>query len=336
MKLIRLAQSSLRTRFIIGMSVMLLPVVLLAAGVIFSLQTTTASLDKVVEAVGEEMDTVSHLQPAHGDLRLKPDEAHAVRRRTIFVIAVIFTIGMGISIAAGTALARSILHPVRQLGESALRLGKGDYSSRAAESPDELGKLAGVFNAMAEKLEKSRSDLQDLSVRDGLTGLYNHRVFNAMLADEIVRAQRFKRPVSLLMLDIDQFKRVNDSHGHPVGDAILKGLSEQLGRQVRATDRVCRYGGEAFTVILPETDLEAAAQVAERLRAAVEAQPFDVNTGASMRITVSIGVAAFPKDGVSAPELLASADQLLFVAKRAGCNRACTSQPDPERKTRSH
>jgi diguanylate cyclase (GGDEF)-like protein len=252
----------------------------------------------------------------------------------IFMIAVIFAIGIGISIAAGTALARSILRPVRQLGESALRLGKGEYTFRLAEGPDELGTLAGAFNAMAEKLEKSRSALQDLSVRDDLTGLYNHRVFNAMFADEIVRAQRFKRPVSLLMIDIDDFKRLYDLHGypHPLGDAILKGLSERLCRRVRATDRVCRYGGEAFTVILLETDLEAAADVAERLRAAVEA--FDVNNGASMCITVSIGVAAFPKDGVSAPELLASADQLLFVAKRAGCNRACTSQPDPERKTR--
>ncbi len=152
-------------------------------------------------------------------------------------------------------------------------------------------------------------------------------MFYTLLADELTRAQRFKRPVSLLMLDIDHFKRVNDTHGHQAGDAILKGLSGVLGQQARAIDRVCRYGGEEITVILPETDAVTASNIAERLRAAVEAQPFDVNRGAPIRITVSIGVATFPDQADTPPALVTAADTALYAAKQGGRNRVCHYAP---------
>lgn len=164
-------------------------------------------------------------------------------------------------------------------------------------------------------------ELSELAARDGLTGLYNHRSFYILLTEEIARAQRFGRPVSLLMLDVDHFKRVNDTHGHPAGDAILRGLSELLGCEARAIDRICRYGGEEIAVILPETDLAAAAVIAERLRAAVEMQPFKANVGLPFRITVSIGAASWPMQADSAQALVAAADVALYAAKQGGRNR---------------
>jgi diguanylate cyclase (GGDEF)-like protein len=142
-----------------------------------------------------------------------------------------------------------------------------------------------------------------------------------LLKEETVRAQRFNHPVSLLMLDIDHFKHVNDTHGHGAGDVVLKGLSDLLMKQVRAVDRVCRYGGEEFTVILPETDAALAMQIAERMRAEVERQPFDIGGGKTIGITVSIGVATYPQHLDSPEEVIKAADVALYAAKRAGRNR---------------
>ncbi len=183
-------------------------------------------------------------------------------------------------------------------------------------------------HAMAGRLEADQAALAELATHDGLTGLYNHRTFYALLADELARAQRFSRPLSLLMLDIDHFKRVNDTHGHLAGDAVLKALGKLLHREVRGIDRVCRYGGEEITVILPETDIDAAAHVAERLRAAVEAQPFDANSE-PIRLTVSIGVASFPAHADSAETLVAAADAALYAAKRGGRNLVVRHEPAP-------
>ncbi len=183
------------------------------------------------------------------------------------------------------------------------------------------------LNASLAEKEGLVQSLNELATHDGLTGLYNHREFYKLLEDELVRAQRFNRPASLLMLDIDHFKRVNDTHGHLAGDAVLKELSELLDREARTIDRVCRYGGEEITVILPESDLEAAANMAERMRAAVEAQAFDANADAPLRITVSIGVASFPAHADSAQALVAAADAALYAVKQDGRNRISRYEP---------
>lgn len=183
--------------------------------------------------------------------------------------------------------------------------------------------------SLAEK-EVLVQSLNELATRDGLTGLYNHRTFYALIEDERARARRFDRPVSLLLLDIDHFKYVNDTCGHLAGDSVLRGLSELLGREARAIDRVCRYGGEEITIILPEIDLDAAANIAERLRAAVEAQTFDVNGCAPLRITVSIGVASFPAHADNVQALVAAADAAMYSAKQSGRNRISRYVPAPD------
>jgi diguanylate cyclase (GGDEF)-like protein/PAS domain S-box-containing protein len=181
--------------------------------------------------------------------------------------------------------------------------------------------LLGVFRDITER--KRAEQAEERASRDGLTGLYNHRTFYAFLKDEIVRTQRFSRPVSLLMLDIDHFKHVNDTYGHQAGDAILTGLSDLLVKHARAVDRVCRYGGEEITVILPETDANKAMQIGERLRAAVEHQPFDIGGGKTTRIAVSIGVAAYPQQADTLEALVKAADLALYAAKHGGRNRVC-------------
>jgi diguanylate cyclase (GGDEF)-like protein/PAS domain S-box-containing protein len=189
---------------------------------------------------------------------------------------------------------------------------------------DEKGEIAGVLAVARDITERKRAEqAEELARRDGLTNLCNHRTFNELLRDETVRAQRFNRPVSLLMLDIDHFKRVNDARGHQVGDIILKGLSDLLVKQARAVDHICRYGGEEFTVILPETGKAAAMQIAERLRAEVERRPFEIGDGRTIRITVSIGVATYPKEADSPEEVIKAADVALYAAKDAGRNRVC-------------
>jgi len=235
-----------------------------------------------------------------------------------------------------------------QGGEEELHLGSGEaYVSRTYPIYDAEGKYLYSLHIMQDVTERKRMEerlnaslaekemlvqsLKELATRDGLTGLYNHRTFYKLLEDELARAQRFNRPVSLLMLDIDHFKHVNDTYGHLAGDAVIKGLSELLGRQARAIDRVCRYGGEEITVILPETGLEAAASMAERMRAAVEAQPFDINAGAPVRITVSIGVASWPAQADNVQTLMAAADAAMYAAKQRGRNRISRHEPAPDK-----
>ncbi len=174
---------------------------------------------------------------------------------------------------------------------------------------------------MRDLTERKRAE--DRANRDSLTGLFNHHTFYVLLDDEIVRSKRYNRPVSLLMLDIDHFKTVNDIYGHQAGDAVLKQLSNSLIQQARTIDRVCRYGGEEFMVILSETNTASAMNTAERLRTTVEHQQSDIGGGKYVGITVSIGVATYPHQAKSPQELVKAADKALYAAKAGGRNRVC-------------
>jgi diguanylate cyclase (GGDEF)-like protein len=174
----------------------------------------------------------------------------------------------------------------------------------------------------AEALVRTRlyEQAERFATTDGLTGLVNRRVFGAHLAARLREAQRYRRQLSLLLLDVDHFKKVNDTHGHPAGDTVLRGVAMLAAAQARETDLVARYGGEEMALILPETDLGGARAIAERLRAAVATAEHATDQG-PLRVTVSIGVATWPGSGQTADELLAAADRALYRAKQSGRNR---------------
>jgi len=156
---------------------------------------------------------------------------------------------------------------------------------------------------------------RELSIRDGLTSLYNHRHFHEVLSHEIERSRRYKYPFCLLMIDLDDFKRYNDTYGHPAGDKLLKSFSEFLVRSVRAVDIVFRYGGEEFTIICPETSMQTGIEVAWRLLNLARQK---------MPISISIGLSCFPDDADNKDDLIKKSDEALYQAKRLGKNRICT------------
>jgi diguanylate cyclase (GGDEF)-like protein len=180
-----------------------------------------------------------------------------------------------------------------------------------------------LIGKVGQRIEHDEQKLQNLAIHDGLTGLYNHRTFYSLLEDELKRSLRHIRPLALLMLDIDHFKRVNDTCGHQAGDLILRELSDLLMQQAREIDRVCRYGGEEMILILLETDTEMAINIAERIRKAVETHVFDINAEKQLSITVSIGVASYPLNADTKETLVTAADDAMYRAKQSGRNRVC-------------
>jgi len=184
----------------------------------------------------------------------------------------------------------------------------------------------GLFGLLLGRHDES---LNDLSITDGLTGLYNHRYLHEQLAREIRRSDRYRAPLTCLMLDIDDFKKVNDQWGHPFGDAVLAKTAGLIRETVRTTDTVGRYGGEEFLVMMPQTSREAALLLAERIRRTVEAYPFSLGDG-MVHVTLSIGLATYPSLTLGVRNksaLLSAADQALYKAKRTGKNRTVVWQP---------
>ena len=161
------------------------------------------------------------------------------------------------------------------------------------------------------------------TIRDELTDVYNRRYLDTKLRDEVRRAKRYKRPISVLMLDLDHFKQINDTLGHAQGDETLRELAKLLRGQTREIDVVCRYGGDEFTMVLPETDAQAAARKAERLRQKVAGFDFRnlTDAGRPLRLSLSIGVAALEESVGDEADLLKRADDALFRSKRGGRNR---------------
>lgn len=191
-----------------------------------------------------------------------------------------------------------------------------------AASHDALQQALTRERKLLAKLRHDNQQLQRLAATDALTHLQNLRSFQDILAHQFRTAKRYGRRLSLLGLDVDHFKRVNDVHGHPSGDYVLKELASILTSSVRESDVVCRTGGEEFTVILPEADASQAEAFAERIRAVTEQREFLVH-GRSIHATVSLGVATFPTDvEITEPDLLIYfADQALLFAKSTGRNR---------------
>ncbi|RNC67595.1 MAG: GGDEF domain-containing protein [Desulfuromonadales bacterium] len=178
------------------------------------------------------------------------------------------------------------------------------------------------FAAMAIENAQLHRRTRLMAITDSLTGLYNHRYFQQVFGRELNRASRYGKPLSIVMMDVDDFKKFNDTYGHLHGDKVLAAMGDILEDALRDSDSAFRYGGEEFVVLLPETELPSALQVAERLREIVERKSVEVLKGIVPHgVTVSIGVAAFPRDGETRGELFKSVDDLLYRAKEFGKNR---------------
>jgi diguanylate cyclase (GGDEF)-like protein len=204
-----------------------------------------------------------------------------------------------------------------------LESGADDYITKPFQPRELLARIrAGerIVRLQKELLETNKR-LELLSITDGLTKLNNHRYFQDELARAFEESQRYGRPLSLAMIDLDFFKKVNDTYGHAVGDDVLKCAAALFHDSARSTDLVARYGGEEFAVMMPETELADAALFAEKIRSLVAASPFDTQAGA-IPATVSIGVASVPHSRILSPkELIVAADKALYRAKKNGRNQ---------------
>jgi len=186
----------------------------------------------------------------------------------------------------------------------------------------ELTRLLAKEVAIAIERAILFSEIWDISIRDGLTESFNRRKFDVDIVAEIAIAQQHQKSLSLMMIDIDWFKKYNDFHGHPKGDAILKKVTTTLIYNVRPSDRVYRYGGDEFSVLLPATILDKARLVAKRLQQAIKLEKFNGERESQPggKLTISIGVATFPSDAKQQDELVEAADSALYKAKNSGKN----------------
>jgi diguanylate cyclase (GGDEF)-like protein len=218
---------------------------------------------------------------------------------------------------AGPALFVPLRHNEHALGYLAVYRRRGQKRFTTEEMP--LVSIVANWLSMSLQNRRLSESLKKLAVTDDLTQVYNFRFLKTALRREIKRAGRFHQQLSLVMIDVDNLKRYNDRNGHMRGSLLLRELAGLFSQNVRSFDLVAKYGGDEFTLILPQTDRNGALVVAERVRAVVADHTFPLTTQGS--ITVSIGIAMFPEDGTDPMSLIQAADRALYEAKRKGRNR---------------
>lgn len=264
---------------------------------------------------------------------------------SVYTQAFIAIFGLiGVLVLVGYGVAWNIGHAFSSLARNA-EAGEGFES--LVQRGDEIGLVMHSFNKTLEMLKKRTEEvnefsakleaaneematmnrnLQRISYTDELTGVYNRRFFNLALEKELSRSERYQNSFSLAILDIDHFKRINDEHGHSSGDMVLSEIGRILGVNSRASDVVCRFGGEEFAVILPETGLDGGKHFAEKMLQSVRDCEFNFDDGSKAKITASAGVSVYPSGGGTFDELVSTADQALYRAKKEGRDRACTQE----------
>jgi two-component system, cell cycle response regulator len=206
----------------------------------------------------------------------------------------------------------------------ALEMGVNDYLTRPVDKNELIARVRTQLRKKryAERLRHNVQLSLEMAITDQLTGLHNRRYMSRHLDTLIESAHRLEKPLAFLIFDIDHFKSVNDSHGHDIGEEVLREFAGRISANVRGIDLACRYGGEEFVVVMPDTDISFACQVAERLRKSVETTPFVISRAPhKLGITISIGIASSEGGTDTADALLHRADQALYRAKRDGRNR---------------
>lgn len=292
------------------------------AELVLASNPSRAALSRLDRRVNRILSTLDQIYSAYySEISAQRAQINEAENRFLLIIAAAIGLGLVSAVAGAMWLARSVLVPLREFEKGMTHFANDNLTYRLdLNHNDEIGRLARDFNTMAESLMEHKTRLEELSSRDGLTGLYNRREFENRLREETQRARRYGKPLSVLLLDIDHFKNVNDRYGHQAGDETLIAVADLIRLSARPMDAVCRYGGEELAVILPETDAGGAGIVAERIRASVAESLTTTPQGDEIQVTVSIGFAAFPQDGDTGPGLVKAADEALYAAKQEGRN----------------
>ena len=272
--------------------------------------------------------------------------AQIVRLRNLtlaLVVGLLFLIGL-----AAYLLSLSLVRPLNRLTRGAGKVAAGDLEVDVpVSSRSEVGYLTEVFNDMVGRLRQGREELaainetlrqknvelHEISIRDGLTGLYNRKHLMETLDKEVNRSQRHSHSFSFLVIDIDHFKKYNDTYGHLAGDEVLSRLASVFKKSIRSSDYAARYGGEEFVIILPEIGPEQGVEAAERIRNKVAEENF-AGEGESIEVTISVGVASYPENGEDAQSVIRNADAALYEAKELGRNRVVLAGANKKKKKR--
>lgn len=268
-------------------------------------------------------------------------QAHILTEQKIYFLSILSVMSLLIFAVISLISDRWIVKPIKNLANATKVFARGDLKSHRIthQSGDEFGLLSEAINDMAaqldnlcsnaetrsSELEELNRKLETLAITDGLTGLYNHRYFYSKIAKEIHRSNRYNHPLTLIIADIDNLKSFNDTYGHTGGDNLLKAFAETIKATVRDTDIVARYGGDEFALLLPETDLKDAMEMAERIRSQIHVRSyFQKELPANADISASFGVAEFCLHSESEGELVKRADKALYEAKNTGRNRVAS------------
>jgi diguanylate cyclase (GGDEF)-like protein len=296
-----------------------------------AIQIKLHSLESIGQALEPQM--VDLMTTINGDMIRNRTVIEKTRYATGLSMFIVILTAFLLMIAIAFGLNATITRNIVTLNQVAIQFQDGNLDARAqVDSSDELGQLASSFNNMAYQLRQTIDNTRHQAEHDHLTGLYNRMGFWEASQREINRCLRFTRPISLLFLDIDEFKKFNDQFSYEVGDRVLKHLTQCLVDDLRTIDLIGRYGGEEFVILLPETDLKGAHDVAERLRLNIEKRGLKTNFG-MVSITVSIGIGMFSTDtdnteAYSEEEILTrlidQGGEMLHVAKSEGRNRVST------------
>ncbi len=279
-----------------------------------------------IEVLGSAQRLSQAAWLAVADMPVADAYSQATRLRNVaFLVIGVLLVVIAVVAYWLTAL---IARPLRRLTSAAAQVSAGDLPVELpAGGGGEVGYLTQVFNTMVESLRKHHDELERLSTTDTLTGLSNRRHLMNLLTHETERAKRADRPFSILMLDVDHFKKYNDTHGHQAGDEVLARIGTVLRNSIRPYDCAARYGGEEFLVMLSGTSLDPARETAERIRKQVRAEQFEAES-----VTISIGVAEYPSQGDTAKSVIGQADAALYEAKRAGRDRVTCAVARSNRK----
>jgi len=309
--------------------------VLLGAGVYHPQELLPAAARKDAQAVmSDDGKVLAYISPEGVFTPSKQDQQYLAAMREALVVGVAGALSL--SLLLGVLLSKRLSRTLSSLTRAVRAMQRGSLlQSVPVQGRDEVAQLALAFNDMSEKLARSHEELsashqtilqqaeqlRELSVRDALTKLYNRRHFDEQATTLFNQAVRHKRPLSLVIGDIDFFKRINDQFSHATGDAVLRQVGEILRTHMRLSDLVARYGGEEFVIALPETALPQAAALCDKLRAMIEGFPWH-NVHPELKVTMSMGVYADLAAG-TAEAMLQKADALLYRAKESGRNQVC-------------